>query len=471
MMVDGRNVHQLSTLNYQPSKMRFKNLARHPDIGSNSYLLEFGETRFVLDAGTHPKHPGNDSLPLFADLEPDSLDAIFISHPHLDHIGALPCLIKDQQNAAVIMTEGTKQAGRALLHNSVNVMTALRKELDEPAYPLYSHRTVDSQYRSWVTRELREPFSLGETDRVKCEFYHAGHVLGAVGIKFTFEGRIVFYTGDVHFEDQTVVKGADFPYEGIDDLIIESTRGDAPRNPDYTRDAEKLRLGKVISETLKGGGSILIPVFAFGKTQEVVFLLKELMDEAVIPPSPVHIGGLGSKMTAIADEYSDREERLHQHYRVLHAYPDLRIMPKGTAEPEYLPGHIYALSSGMMSENTVSNRFAKHILSNPKDTLIFVGYADPDTPGGKIQQSQIGDTVVLDSKTNREFPLKCRIEKFDFSGHAPRDQLVDYAMMVNPRRIILVHGDLPAKTWLKTAIEARLKQTEVLIPEPGQVVA
>ncbi len=450
--------------------MRFKNLARHPDIGSNCYLLEFGETRFVLDAGTHPKHPGMDSLPLFDDLGQDSLDAIFVSHPHLDHIGALPCLVRDQQNAAIIMTEGTKQAGRALLHNSVNVMTALRKELDEPAYPLYSHRTVDSQYRNWMTRELRAPFSMGLTDRVTCEFYHAGHVLGAVGIKFTFEGRTVFYTGDVHFEDQTVVRGADFPFDGIDDLILESTRGDSPRHPDYTRDAEKQRLGQVIFDTLKGGGSVLIPVFAFGKTQEVIFLLKELIDEALIPPSPVHIGGLSSKMTAIADEYSDRDERRHQNFKVLQDYPDLRVMAKGTAEPDYLPGHIYALSSGMMSENTVSNRFAKHILSNPKDTLIFVGYADPDTPGGRIQQAQVGDSVVLDSKTNRQIPLKCRVEKFDFSGHAPRDQLVDYAIMVNPRRIILVHGDVLARQWLKTEIEGKLHETEVIIPEPGQAV-
>ncbi|MDF1752225.1 MAG: MBL fold metallo-hydrolase [Verrucomicrobiales bacterium] len=450
--------------------IRFQNLARHPDIGTNSYLLEFGDTRFVLDAGTHPKHPGYETLPLFNELDSESLDAIFISHPHLDHIGALPCLSRDQQSAPVIMSEGTKQAGRALLHNSVNVMTALRKELDEPAYPLYSHRQIDGQYKSWMTQDLRKPFSLGSIDRVKCEFFHAGHVLGAVGISFEYEGRSVFYTGDVHFEDQTVTKAAEFPTENIDDLIMESTRGDSPRDPEYCRDKEKAKFGQIIAETLAGGGAVLIPVFAFGKTQEVALMLKELMDEGEIPMSPVHIGGLSSKMTAISDEYSDSNERRHQNFKILQEYPDLRVMPKGRSEPEYQPGHIYAISSGMMSENTVSNRFAKHIITNPKDALLFVGYADPDTPAGKIQSAQPGDSVVLDEKKGRKFPLKCHVQKFDFSGHASRRQLVDYAVKVNPKRIILVHGDVPAKQWMQQEISSQLPHAEVIIPTPGQSI-
>ena len=200
--------------------MRFHNLARFADIGSNSYLVEIGSTRIVLDAGTHPKHTGRDTLPLFETIEQDSVDGILISHPHLDHIGGLPVLMQQQVSAAVAMTPETRESGSALLHNSVNVMKSQRDELDEPDYPLYSHRKVDELERLWFTRSPGEVFSLGEVDRVQCEFYRAGHVLGAVGVHLQGENESVFYTGDVHFEDQTMTRKAEFPEESFDTLII-----------------------------------------------------------------------------------------------------------------------------------------------------------------------------------------------------------------------------------------------------------
>ncbi|MEM1440863.1 MAG: MBL fold metallo-hydrolase, partial [Verrucomicrobiota bacterium] len=226
--------------------MLFKNLARFSDIGSNSYLLDFGDTRIVLDAGTHPKHTGRDTLPRFEEIEPDSVDAIFVSHPHLDHIGGLPVLMQQQITAAVAMTEATKESGAALLHNSVNVMQSQRDELNEPAYPLYSHRRVNEYERLWFAREVGETFSVGSMDRVECEFFPAGHVQGAVGIRMEGAGHTVFYTGDVHFEDQTLTRAAEFPDEDIDTLIIETTRGGFERDPEYTREREKLRLAESI---------------------------------------------------------------------------------------------------------------------------------------------------------------------------------------------------------------------------------
>ena len=211
--------------------MQFTNLAAHPDIGSNSYLLELGATRLVLDAGTHPKHTGRDTLPLYEDLPRDSLDGILVSHPHLDHIGALPVLMHEQPGAAVVMTGLTREHGDVLLHNSVNVMKAQREELNEPLYPLYSHGQVESCVKRWIVREPGHAFSLGDRDRVSIEFFRAGHVLGAVGMRIEAEGRRVFYTGDVHFEDQTITKGAVFPTDPVDALIVETTRGDHQRDP------------------------------------------------------------------------------------------------------------------------------------------------------------------------------------------------------------------------------------------------
>lgn len=452
------------------SFMRFQNLARHPDIGCNSYLLEFGSTRFVLDSGSHPKHTGKSTLPLFEELEYDSVDAILLSHPHLDHIGSLPRLMKQQPNATVCMTEETRQFGGALLHNSVNVMKAQRKELNEPSYPLYSHREVEDAEKTWYTRRVGERFSLGESDRVECEFFQAGHVLGAVGIQMKWEGRTIFYTGDVHFEDQTMTKGAEFPEGDVDTLIIETTRGDNIRPEDYAREAEKQRLGSVIDETLRRGGSVLIPVFAFGKTQELLLMLHELFDEGHLPYTPVHIGGLSTRMTTITDSFSDHPGRHHRGYKLLDEFPGLEILPRGRSEPEYQRGHIYALSSGMMSENTVSHRFSRHILSNPANAMLFVGFAEESTPGGRILEAGQGGRVRMNSDSDHESPILCDVHKFDFSGHSPREQIADYAVSRNPKTVILVHGDPPAKSWFYNNLRERLPHSRIVVPKPGQSV-
>ncbi|MDF2375218.1 MAG: MBL fold metallo-hydrolase [Verrucomicrobiales bacterium] len=450
--------------------MFFKNLARFPDIGSNSYLLDFGETRVVLDAGTHPKHTGRNTLPRFEEIEPDSVDAIFVSHPHLDHIGGLPVLMQQQISAAVAMTAPTRESGAALLHNSVNIMKSQKEELNEPAYPLYSHRRVNEYERLWFTRETGEAFSIGSADRVECQFFPAGHVQGAVGIRMEGAGHTVFYTGDVHFEDQTLTRAAEFPTEGIDTLIVETTRGGYERDPGYTREKEKERLGKAIRETIERGGAVLVPVFAFGKTQELLFMLQELREAGLIPHVPVHIGGLSTRMSQIADRFSDSNERLHTGTRLLDDFDDLHILPRGHLEPEFQPGRIYALSSGMMSEHTVSNRFARHILRSEHHSLIFVGYADSETPAGKILEVGQGGRVQLDKKRDHESEIKCEVHRFDFSGHAPRHQIADYAVACRPKNVILVHGDPAARAWFQEELTRRLPEARIILPEPGEEI-
>jgi len=378
--------------------------------------------------------------------------------------------MREQPNAAVAMTGITRENGSALLHNSVNVMKAQREELNEPAYPLYSHRAVDEAERSWFTRETGQPFNLGDRERVSCQFYHAGHVLGAVGVRIEHEGRTVFYTGDVHFEDQTMTRGADFPVEKFDTMIIETTRGDHQRRADYTRAAEQRRLGESINRTFERGGAVLIPVFAFGKTQEVLLMLRELVDEGVIPPVPVHIGGLSTKMTQIADRFADHPGRNHRGFRLLEEWPDLRILPRGHREPDFHPGAIYALSSGMMSEHTVSHRFARRILSSEAHSLIFVGYADKDSLAGRIIAAGKGGRVAVSSDSAHESEIRCDVDLFDFSGHAPREQIVEYAVSCDPENVILVHGDEAARGWFKFELERRLPKARIMIPSPGELI-
>ncbi|CAN5461786.1 MBL fold metallo-hydrolase [soil metagenome] len=448
--------------------MFFQKLTRRNEIGANSYLLDLDGTRAVVDCGAHPKEDGYEALPDFGLVEYDSLDAIFISHSHLDHVGALPVLMREQPTAPVYLTEAAAALSDAMLHNSVNVMTSQRVELGINEYPFFTHRELDRLEDAWRHRRIGKPFGLGD-DGVTVEFFDAGHILGSVGILFRAGGKSIFYTGDVNFEDQTLTKKAVFPEGGIDTLILETTRGSLARAPHYERSSEEIRFAEAIAAALDRGGSVLIPVFAMGKTQEVLMMLDLFKKRSAIPDAPVYIGGLSTKMTILFDKFADKVRRNFKGFQIL-TDMEIQLSPrKQRRQIEYSPGCIYALSSGMMTEKTVSNGFAAHFLDNPKNALLFVGYADPASPAGKIRAASHGDPITLDPALPPT-DLLCTVDVFDFSGHAPREDLRAYANKLKPKKVILVHGDPDALEWFHECLASDLPDSEIVIPQPGEKI-
>lgn len=449
--------------------MTFRSLLRRREIGANSYLIENGRQRIILDAGAHPKEKGHDSLPNFNSVPHDTVNSILVTHAHHDHIGALPVLQRRQPRTPVFMTEPTGEVGAAMLHNSVNVMTRQREEQGIHEYPLFTHKEIDGIKGRWNYRDLRRPFFLPESE-VECTFFDAGHIIGSAGIMIRHEGKTAFYTGDVNFESQTIAREADFPTTGIDTLIIETTRGDLQRPADFSRKAEKERLAQVIRETFDKGGAVMIPVFALGKSQELLVMLHELHQMDLIPNAPVFIGGLSTKMTVLYDNYASKTRRSYEGFRILEDMDTLVAPRKRRKELLYNARTIYALSSGMMSEGTTSNQFAMRFMDNPKNTIAFVGYTDPTTPGYRIRHAKQGEKIKLDSQLP-EVPLLCRVASFDFSAHAVREDIVSYVTKVSPRKVLLVHGDAPAQAWFQQALSTALPQSEIISPEPGETIS
>ncbi|WP_035611690.1 MBL fold metallo-hydrolase [Haloferula sp. BvORR071] len=450
--------------------MVFRSLCRHAEIGANSYLLDTGKARIVLDAGLHPKHDGLEGIPRYDLLEEASVDSVVVTHAHLDHIGSLPVLLNRQPQAKAFFSPAAAELATAMLHNSVNVMQSKRVELGIAEYPLFTHRDIDELERNFETRGIERPFDLDDAGHVRATFHDAGHVLGSTGITMQCNGQRVMYTGDVNFEDSTLIKGAVFPEEHVDALIIETTRGDSQRRPDYTRQNEEQRLGEAIARTLERRGSVLIPVFAMGKTQEILTMLHRFKKRGLVPrKTPIFIGGLSTKMTVIYDKFAKgRTRRSDDSFHILEDM-DLEAGTRKRKGPIPLQqGAIYCLSSGMMSENTVSNQFAQAgFLENPKNSIHFVGYADPDSPAGHIRVGKEGDKVILDP-TRPPVARKCEMEIFDFSGHATRESLLEYILKVKPKKAFLVHGDPKASAWFVAQLKEKLPGTEAIVPEPGK---
>ena len=451
------------------SGFSFQSLTLRQEIGANSYALTLGDETIILDAGMHPKEEGDDAIPRFQEIKFDTADAIVISHSHLDHIGTLPVAQREHPSCPVYLTAGCAALGEALLHNSINVMTSQATELDIPSYPLFHHREVDYLKDNWMLRDYERPFPLNydKDESTQVTFFDAGHILGSAGILFERNKKSIFYTGDVHFHDHALIKGARFPdLVEPDVLIMETTRGIDERPGGNIKPKEAERLANNIKRTLEDGGSVLIPVFAIGKTQEVLTMLDGFKMDGIIPEkTPIIIGGLSTKMTILYDSLARQTRRTRPGFQILKDMDVITGSKKRSREPiEYKPGAIYCLSSGMMSEKTVSNIFAREFLPNPLNSLLFVGYADPATPAGKIKKASTGDLIRLDG--THKVPLNCAVDEFDFSGHAHRDELLDFAVNMRPKKILLVHGDPPATAWFKEQLQDKLPNTKVIIPMP-----
>ena len=434
--------------------------------------MEMDDHKILLDAGMHPKREGRDALPKFSKAGVHDLDAIAISHCHHDHVGSLPLAVRHFPRAHVVMTELSYLLIERVLHNSVNVMTRQRDELGIKDYPLYSHDELDEIAAFFqgfkYNREIEwaaYPKARSGQPSPTLEFFDAGHALGSAGILLRGKKETMFYTGDVCFHDQTILKSARFEDVRADVLIMETTRGNREVPKGFTRDAEIDRLVAAIQAAQKKKGAIMIPSFALGRTQEILALLAMLMREGKLKRQPIYIGGLGRVFTEIYDIEAHRTHRQHTGLRLNEAL-DLIVLEKGTADSIKLSGgKIFVITAGMMSENTAAHDLAKRMIGDEKQSIFFVGYADPDSPAGRLKAAKMGETFVF-SPSAGKVTKNCQIQDFDLTAHANRDDLLEFVGQVSPRAVLLGHGDEPARNWFEEKIRERYPKMKVIQPQP-----
>jgi Cft2 family RNA processing exonuclease len=456
--------------------MRILNLNPDTDIGASAWFVEMDGHRLLLDAGTHPKREGRESLPLYKHIAKEDVDAIAITHCHHDHVGSLPIAARHFPRAHVMLTELSYLLVERVLHNSVNVMKRQREEMGIKEYPLYSHDEVDDIAAYFQGYKFNREVEWAAHHKARAglssptlEFYDAGHALGSAGIMVRGKRETLFYTGDVSFRDQTILKGARFEDVQAEVLIMETTRGNRSTPPGFTREAEVERLTDALRHVLARKGCVLIPTFALGRTQEILALLALLMRSGRLKNQPIYIGGLGRVFTEIYDIEAHRAHRQHQSLRLTEAL-NLVVLEKGQAENMKLTGgRLFVLTAGMMSEHTAAHDLALRMIGDERQAIFFVGYADPDTPGGRLKAAKHGQTFIF-SGSGGEVTKRCEVQDFDLTAHANRDELLDFVGEVNPRVVLLGHGSADSREWFEEQIRARHPKIKVVQPAPGKTV-
>ena len=270
------------------------------------------------------------------------------------------------------------------------------------------------------------------------------------------------------FGAQRTCPAAKFPVDRFDTLVTETTRGSTERPAGKDRLHEVTRLVAVINETIQRGGSMLIPTFALGRMQEILSIVHDARKFGRLVDCPIYASGLG---VDLCDYYDDITRKTKQANFTRQTLKDLNVrhLPR-KLDPGSLPeaSALYIVSSGMVVERTPSYIIAAGLAGHARNTLGFVGYCDPETPGGQLLAAKNGDTFLFD-QLNLKTKLKAHVERFEMSGHADRDELVDFAAQCQPRAIVLTHGDPPARAWMGKTLAEKLPKTKILDPVPLQL--
>ena len=456
--------------------MQITNLNPREDIGASSWFLKLEDHGLLMDAGVHPKLSGHPSLPQYDRIRDEQVDTIAITHCHHDHVGSLPVAVRHFPDAHVMMSELSYFIVERVLHNSVNVMKRQRDELGITEYPFYTHRELDDiaylfqgyKYNREIEWAAAKRNHFGATSPT-LEFLDAGHALGSAGLMVRGEKETVFYTGDVCFTDQTLLKGARFEDVKADVLILETTRGNREVPAGMTRETEIERLIGEIEKVKARKGNVLIPTFALGRTQEILALLALMMKEGKLEDQPIYIGGLGRVFTEIYDLEAHRANRNHSNLS-LHDSLNLVVLDRKQQDVMKLKGsRLFVLTAGMMTEHTPAHELALRMAEDERQAIYFVGYADPDTPAGRLRAAKQGETFHF-SQSGGDLTRNCDLQEFDLTAHANRDELLDFVGEVSPHTVILAHGDDSSRAWFQEQINQRHPKIKVLQPGPGETV-
>jgi len=448
--------------------MKLIDLNRAGGIGANSLYIQLGDLRLLIDCGLHPKKVGRAATPDLTPLRAAPLDLIIITHCHLDHIGSLPVVMREHPNTPVIMTQGSRMLIERMLHNSANVMSRQREEDSIPDYPLFTHDEIDrcAPRMTGVPMGHVKKFR-GAKDEIEITFHHAGHVAGAAAVEIRHKHRAVLFTGDVLFENQRTLAGAKFPAGHFDTLVTETTRGTNERPLGKERVHEVARLIASINTTIQRGGSYLIPVFALGRMQEILAIVHDARKFGRLVECPIFASGLGMDLADYFDEITRKTKTLQFNRAII---KELKIKPtprKLVAGEDPQQNALYIVSSGMMVERTPSYTLASGLVGHARNTIGFVGYCDPDTPGGQLLAAKPGDNFVF-ATAHVKAKIKAHIERFELSGHADREELLEFAVQTEARSIVLTHGDPPARAWFAAQLATAAPKSKVLDPVPLQ---
>jgi len=455
------------TQTFESRDVRITVLGAGRQVGRSCILLQTNESTVLFDCGlaagaTNPLsfYPRLDAVP---DLI-ESLDAVVVSHAHLDHIGLVPYLYKYGYRGPVYAVEPSIPLMALELFDYVSVAGK------EGSFAPYGETEIRMALQRCIP--LRYGVVTNITPDVRITFYNAGHILGSAVVHIHIgEGLYnIVYTGDFKYERSTALDPSVSKFPRVETLIMESTYGATP--VPYTLEQSEQMLAEKITAAVNAGGKVIIPVPAIGRAQEILLVLNKLFSEGRLAEAPVFLDGLVVEATAIHTAYPDYftaelQQRLREGENIFLSEYFTPVKSESQREEilETKGPAVIVSTSGMLEGGPVL-RYLRGFAEDEKSLLVFVSYQVEGTLGRTILKGVREVTLRNEEGKAEMINLKMQVDKVDgFSGHSSRQQLINYVRRVTPkpRNIVLVHGEETAIKSLAGAI-SRITPANIYAP-------
>jgi uncharacterized protein len=429
-------------------------------VGRSCFVVVTPETKVMLDCGINPgEMSGLDAYPRldWFNFDLDHLDAVVISHAHIDHQGFLPTLFKYGYRGPVYCTEPTLPLMILLQTDSVKIAN------NNGTYLPYAARDVNEVIKHCITLPYGKPTDISPDMTITLN--NAGHIMGSATVHLNISGaHNILYSGDYKYARTQLLDSAVSVYPRVETLITESTYGNTT---DVMPDQQSVYRGftESINRTLMEGGKVLLPVPAVGRAQEIMLVMAKEMKEGRLIESPIYIEGMISEASAIHMSYahylgSDVRRSVSQGINPFQSEYFTVISGYGKRDDilnDENPAIVMA-TSGML-EGGPSVEYFKELAPNPKNKIIFVSYQINGTLGRRVLDGAMSEVSMMEKSGKvKVVPVRCQTQKIDgFSGHSDFNQILNFVSRIRPKRVLVNHGEKSKSENVASAVYSRLK--------------
>ncbi len=442
-------------------------------VGRSCFLLQTPESRVLLDCGIDVAASGTNQFPYLdaPEFNINDIDAIVITHPHIDHIGLLPYLFKMGYDGPVYCTAPTRDIGALLC---LDLISIAQKEAEKA---LYSSTDIKNMVKHTICLDFEEVSDI--TPDVRLTFYNAGHNLGSALAHLHIGNGLhnLLYCGDFNYENSNLLSAAATKFPRLETVIMEGTYGGRDDIVPSRKESEVYLLD-IIKNTVARGGKILMPVLGVGRSQEVMLIIERAIREGLIPKIPVYIQGMVWEVTAIHTTYPDFfNNRVKRNIFHRDENPFLSDIFKKVGSQEEMKqviesgeSCIIMATSGMMQGGPALEYF-KRLGENPKHSLVLTCYQGEGSLGRRLQNGERDINLGYSDKPDMVY-TKAEIHIIrGFSGHSSRNALLNWVHQLEPRpkKVIVVHGESSRCLDLASSIH-RINKIETAAPKNLEVI-
>ena len=426
-------------------RMSFLGGARQ--VGRSCLLLQTPESRVLLDCGVNIAMP-HDNKEAYPYLEApefniSELDAVIVTHSHLDHIGFVPYLFKYGYKGPVYMTSPTRDVGALLLMDYIKIMKSEGRD------PIFETEHVKEMVKHTICLDYEEVSDI--TPDARITLYNAGHILGSSLVHLHIANGLhnIVYTGDMKYARTRLLEQANTHFPRVETLIMESTYGGRENVLPSARESDEM-LKKVIIDTVKRGGKILMPTLGSGRAQEIMIMLENMMRDKELKKIPVYIDGMVWDITAIHTAYPEflnsniRKQIFHRDENPFLCESFKRVgSQKERKELIEDEGSCIIVATSGMLVGGPSVQYLRELADNPKNSLVFTCYQGEGSLGNRILQGGEREIKFKEGMREEVVPIKMEVHKLEITAHSDRKELTNYVYKCTPKpkKVIVCHGE------------------------------